>query len=249
MKTILSLLLFCALTASAQMPFITGMMAQSPPAAGGGESSSPALQSELGGTTFTTAPANPLNISITVPSHSDGLLVVAANVMKYGQSANPISTLNYDTSAGFTEVGVTNFVNTDGHLQIWYLKNPAVKTANVSFGWDITIPDEGAISILLFTNVNQTTSVAGAVANYVSSKRTSTTLSPTASAGDLVFDALGTSGLALTFTPNGGEVANRDSGDDVSSLRCSTNGSAPISWTVSSTGDYLSQMAIAIKKK
>jgi hypothetical protein len=180
-------------------------------------------------------------------SGSNRLLVVGVGLRNF----TTITSVTYGgvalTKANAIGAGAGNYARSE----IWYLKNPAVGTANIVVTNSAT--EWMATGAVTFTGVDQTTPVR-ASSNDVSSNTSSTTntltVTPTVS-GDLIVDNLAYWYNAGWATPNALQtqlLAASDSGGWRSgmSYRVATTTSTPMSWTVGSNVVGMAQTGFAI---
>lgn len=183
-----------------------------------------------------------ITTSITVPSGSDRLIVVCT-----AQESNNLGTHQIASSA-FGGVALTQLAEaadaTWSHAEIWYLKNPAVSTANVVT--TLTAADNARHGIYVFSGVDQATTFRTPQTGMGNAASSSLTV-PGVIAGDYLVDAVGLDGIFRTGAV-GADQTEEYNFEGIGFTACSSTqpGSAGgvMSWTWSA-GDY-SHVATAL---
>ena len=130
--------------------------------------------------TTATSSSSPMTISHTV-SGTDRLLVVA---ISQGNVNSPVATITYGgtplTALGTESAGPPR-------IEMWYLVNPLVGTADVELTFSGTPSDGAVVGIMNLTNVNQTTPFGPFVSNAGNG---TASVDVTSAEGELVIDVI-----------------------------------------------------------
>jgi hypothetical protein len=179
----------------------------------------------------------------------DRLLLVCIAVI----STTSVSSVTYAGVAMTRAIYEDGGLTTGGQSQIWYLAAPTLGTNNVVITWSFALAGTKKAKSISFTGVDQTTPIAHATsASSALSNATSSNLSVTSAAGDLVLDAM-TVGQSSAEAPTpGGSQTQITSffgsglGLGVSSRAGASSVSMSWSWT---TAAIARQTALSIQHK
>ncbi|MBA4276244.1 Ig-like domain-containing protein [Flavobacterium sp.] len=186
----------------------------------------------------------PANVgSYTIAAGTNRLLIVGVGY-SYTNSANNVTAISYGSQSLTKLTEISN--GTSSKVQLWYLINPTVGTANIVAAWTGTL--EVSMGFANFTNADQTNPFG--VYNAINASSTgSFSNTVNSNIGDIVVDVVATTSNTAPTIGSGQTsifTAGTNSIKVVSSYKTALAGSTPTSWTGSASSNW-SGIAVAVK--
>jgi peptidase C25-like protein len=183
---------------------------------------------------------NTVTVSQTIPSQTNGLLVICVSMNNQQSPTSAISSITDNGSpVGIFPVGTVSTSPAKSRVEIWALKSPPAGLNTIRITIPVSAPTVGVVAASAdFAQVNQTTPFEAFGSNTGSGNGSSPTVAVTSAAGEVVIDTVATA-PAVTLTAGTGQNqewqatsgASSTDTEGAGSIKAGSSPTATMTWT------------------